>query len=275
MYTYTAGQTGLDASMPPWVQDGGLEAWIARLRDPVIRARVIADMRDPQPTWENLYRGAGAGGTLLLGFKNPALRPLIGKTLAEVGSMRGVSPEEAAIDLVIEDASEVRVAYFLMSEDNVKRELALPWVSIASDSDARVPEGIFLESSVHPRAYGNVARLFAKYVREENVISLQEAVRKLTALPASNLSLQSRGQLKAGFFADVVVFDPLTIQDHATFANPQTLSTGVKHVWVNGIPALKDGAPTGASSGRFIRGRAWVDGHRGGCRASSKDWQWE
>jgi N-acyl-D-amino-acid deacylase len=275
MYAYTAGQTGLDAAMPPWVQDGGLEAWVARLRDPVVRAKVIADMRDPKPAWENLYRGAGAAGTLLLGFNKPSLRPLIGKTLADVASMRGVSPEEAAIDLVVEDASEVRVAYFLMSEENVKREIALPWMSFASDSDARAPEGAFLESSVHPRAYGNVARLFAKYVREEKVVSLQEAVRKLTALPAANLSLESRGQLKAGFFADVVVFDPRTIQDHARFATPQKLSTGVRDVWINGVRALKGGMTTRAASGRFVRGRAWVGGPDGGCRASSKDWQWE
>lgn len=275
MYTYTAGQTGLDAAMPPWVRDGGLEAWIARLRDPAIRNRVIAEMRNPRPEWENLYLSAGAGGTLLLGFKNPALRPLIGKTLADVAAARKVSPEEAAIDLVIEDGTEVRVAYFLMSEDNVRRQIGLPWVSFGSDAPAVAPQGVFLNSSEHPRAYGNFARLLAKYVREEKVITLQEAIHKLTALPAANLSLQHRGQLKAGYFADIVVFDPATIQDHATFEKPHRLATGVSDVWVNGVRALKDGAATGAPSGRFVRGRGWSAAPGGGCRASSADWQWE
>ena len=275
MYTYTAGATGLDASMPPWALDGGLEAWIARLRDPAVRAKVIDEMKNPQPTWENLYLHAGAGGTLLLGFKNPKLRPLIGKTLADVATARRVTPEEAAIDLVIEDGSEVRVAYFFMIEDNVKREVALPWVSFGSDSDAPAPEGVFLQASDHPRAYGNFARLLAKYVREDEVITLQEAIRKLTALPAANLSLRLRGRLKAGYFADVVVFDPATIRDHATFEKPHQLSTGVRDVWVNGVRALKDGIATGAPSGRFVRGRAWSGAPGGGCRASSKDWRWD
>jgi N-acyl-D-amino-acid deacylase len=275
MYMYTAGQTGLDAAMPPWVQDGGLEAWIARLRDPTVRARVLKDMRNSNPTWENLYLDAGASGTLLLGFRNPNLRPLIGKTIADVAAARGISGEDTVIDLVVEDGSEVSVAYFLMSEDNIKREIALPWVSIASDSEARAPEGRFLESSVHPRAYGNVARLLGKYVREEKVITLQEAIRRLTSLPAANLSLQKRGRLRAGYFADVVVFDPALIQDHATFDKPQQLSTGVEDVWINGVSALKAGNATGASSGRFIRGRAWTGIPGGGCRASSKDWRWE
>lgn len=275
MYTYTAGATGLDAAMPPWVRDGGLEAWIARLRDPAIRARVIAEMRKPNPTWENLYLLAGAGGTLLLEFKNPALRPLIGKTLAEVAAARKVSPEDAAIDLVIEDGSEVGVAYFLMSEDNVKRQIAFPWVSFGSDAAAIAPEGVFLEASEHPRSYGNFARLLVKYVREEKAITLQEAIRKLSALPAANLSLQRRGQLKAGYFANVVVFDPATIQDHATYEKPHQLATGVDYVWVNGILALKQGIATGASSGRFVHGRAWSGLPGGGCRASSKQWQWQ
>jgi N-acyl-D-amino-acid deacylase len=275
MYTYTAGQTGLDAAMPPWVRDGGVEAWIARLRDPAIRARVIAEMRDPSPAWENLYRLAGASGTRLLGFKNPALRPLIGKTIAEVAAARQVGPEDAAIDLVIEDETEVKVAYFHISEDNVRRQVALPWVSFGSDAAAPAPQGVFLKSSDHPRAYGNVARLLGKYVREEKVITLQEAIRKLTAFPAANLSLQSRGQLKAGYLADVVVFDPATIQDHATYEKPHQLATGVDHVWINGIRALKDGVATGAPSGRFVRGRAWSGAPGGGCRASSHDWRWE
>jgi N-acyl-D-amino-acid deacylase len=275
MYMYTAGQTGLDAAMPPWVQDGGLETWISRLQDPVMRARVVTDMRDPNPSWDNLYLGAGASGTLLLGFKNATLRPLIGKTIADVAAARRISGEDAVIDLVVEDGSEVRVAYFLMSEDNIKRQIALPWVSIASDSDARAPEGVFLESSVHPRAYGNVARLLGRYVRDEKVIALQEAIRRLTSLPAANLSLRNRGRLAAGYFADVVVFDPVRIQDHATFKKPQQLSSGVEEVWVNGVRALARGNATGAPSGRFIRGRAWTGYPEGGCRASSKDWRWE
>jgi N-acyl-D-amino-acid deacylase len=275
MYTYTAGATGLDAAMPPWVQDGGLEAWIARLRDPTIRAKVITEMRNPHPDWENLYLRAGASGTLLLAFKNPSLRPLIGKTLADVAAARRVSPEDAAIDLVIENGARVEVAYFLMSEDNVRREVALPWVSFASDASAPAPEGVFLQENEHPRAYGNFARLLAKYVREEKVVTLQEAIRKLTALPATNLSLQDRGRLKAGYFADVVVFDPTTIQDHATYEKPHQLATGVEYVWVNGILALKDGVATGAASGRFVRGRAWTGARGGGCRASSRDWRWE
>ena len=274
MYTYTAGATGLDAAMPPWVQDGGLEAWIARLRDPVTRAKVIAEMRNPNPTWENLYARAGAGGTLLLAFKNPALRGLIGKTLADVAAARGVSPEDAAIDLVIENGARVEVAYFLMSEDNLRRQVALPWVSFGSDEAAPAPEGVFLHANNHPRAYGNFARLLAKYVRDEKVITVQEAVRKLTALPATNLSLRDRGELKAGYFADVVIFDPATIQDHATYEKPHQLATGVEDVWVNGVRALQNGAATGAGSGRFVHGRAWKGASGGGCRASSRDWTW-
>jgi N-acyl-D-amino-acid deacylase len=274
MYTYTAGATGLDAAMPPWVQDGGLEAWIARLRDPATRAKVIAEMRNPNPTWENLYARAGAGGTLLLAFKNPALRGLIGKTLADVAAARGVSPEDAAIDLVIENGARVEVAYFLMSEDNLRRQVALPWVSFGSDEAAPAPEGVFLHANNHPRAYGNFARLLAKYVRDEKVITVQEAVRKLTALPATNLSLRDRGELKAGYFADVVIFDPATIQDHATYEKPHQLATGVEDVWVNGVLALQNGAATGAGSGRFVHGRAWKGGAGGGCRASSRDWTW-
>lgn len=274
MYNYTAGATGLDAAMPPWVQDGGLEAWITRLRDPATRAKVIAEMRDPHPSWENLYGRAGASGTLLLAFKNPALRPLIGTTLADVAAARGVSAEDAAIDLVIENGARVEVAYFLMSEDNIKRQIALPWVSFGSDASAPAPEGVFLHSNEHPRAYGNFARLLGKYVRDEKVISLQEAVRKLTALPADNLSLQRRGLLEAGYFADVVVFDPATISDHATYEKPHQLSTGVEDVWINGIQALKNGVATGAHSGRVVRGRAWTGAPGGGCRKSSHDWHW-
>jgi N-acyl-D-amino-acid deacylase len=274
MYVYTAGATGLDAAMPPWVQDGGLEAWIKRLKDPAIRARVIAEMRDPAPKWENLYGAAGATGTLLLAFKSPKLKPLTGKTLAAVAQMRGVSPEDAAVDLVIEDGSRVGVAYFLMSEDNVRREVALPWVSFDSDEQAPAPEGVFLKSNSHPRAYGNFARVLARYVREEHVLTLAQAIHKLSAFPAATLSLPDRGSLRVGDFADVVVFDPQTIQDHATYERPHQLATGVEEVWVNGVRALRHGEATGASSGRAVRGRAWTGAPGGGCRASAREWTW-
>jgi N-acyl-D-amino-acid deacylase len=276
MYNYAAGATGLDAAMPPWVQDGGLEAWISHLKDPATRARVIAEMRILHPPdWENLYAAAGPSGTLLLGFKNPKLKPLTGKTLAEVAKMRGVTPEDAAIDLVIEDGSRVGVAYFLMTEDNIRRQVALPWVSFGSDEDGEAPEGVFLLSSPHPRAYGNFAKVFAQYVRKDHVLTLEQAVHKLATLPADNLSLPDRGRLRAGAFADVVVFDPNTIQDHATYEKPHQLSTGVSYVVVNGIMAIKDGVPTGSHSGRIVRGRAWTGAGPGsGCRASAKDWTW-
>ena len=274
MYTYTAGATGLDAAMPPWVQDGGLEAWIERLKDPATRARVIAEMRDPAPAWENLYQRAGAANTLLLAFKNPALKPLTGKTLAAVAAARGTSPEDAAIDLVVEDGTRVGVAYFLMSEDNVRREVALPWTSFGSDEAAPAPEGVFLASNPHPRAYGNFARLLGRYVREQNALPLAEAIRKLSSLPASNLSLADRGRLKPGYYADVVVFDPATIADHATYDRPHQFATGVSDVIVNGKRALSAGEPTGLSSGQVVRGRAWTGWPGGGCRATSRDWSW-
>ena len=275
MYTYTAGATGLDAAMPLWVQDGGLEAWIARLKDPAIRARVIAEMKDPHPAaWENLLGAAGAEGTLLLAFKNPKLKPLTGKSLAEVAKMRGVSPQDAAIDLVIEDGSRVGIAYFLMNEDNIRRQVALPWVSFGSDEAGDAPEGVFLLSAAHPRAYGNFARVFAQYVRKDHALSVEDAVRKLTSLPADNLSLPDRGRLKNGAFADIVVFDPSTIQDHATYEKPHQLSSGVSYVIVNGKWAIKDGNPTAAATGRVVRGRAWTGAAQGGCRNSAQDWTW-
>ncbi len=274
MYTYVRGATGLDAAMPPWVQDGGLESWIARMRDPAVRARVITEMRDPSQGWENLYLHAGAEGTLLLAFKNPKLKPLTGRTLASVAKERGVSPEDAAIDLVIEDGSRVGVAYTLMSEDNVRRQTALPWMSFGSDAEAMAPEGVFLLSNPHPRAYGNFARVLARYVREEHALTLEDAVHRLSGLPAQNLSLTDRGLLKKGYYADVVVFDPRTIQDHATFEKPHQYSTGVSEVLVNGRLAIKAGEPTGAKPGRFVRGRGWTGREGGGCRASSRDWSW-
>ncbi|HEY2276607.1 MAG TPA: D-aminoacylase [Steroidobacteraceae bacterium] len=274
MYVYTAGATGLDAAMPPWVQDGGLEAWIARMKDPATRARLLTDMRNPASDWENLLLAAGADGTLLLGFKNPGLKPLTGKTLAAVARARGVSAQDAAIDLVIEDGSRVGVAYFLMSEDNIRREVALPWVSFDSDADAPAPEGVFLKSSRHPRTYGNFARLLAHYVREEKALTLPQAIHKLSALPAAALALRDRGLLRQGYFADVVVFDAAKIQDHSTYQRPQQLATGVGDVWINGVRALRHEVATGASSGRAIRGRAWTGGGGGGCRNSAADWSW-
>jgi len=274
MYLYEAGATGLDAAMPTWVQAGGLEAWIARLKDPATRARVIAEMRSPDAGWENLYRFAGADGVLFLSFKNETLKPLTGKRLSEVARMRGKSPEDTIVDLVIEDGSRVGVAYFLMSEDNIRKEVQVPYVSFGSDESAQAPEGVFLKSASHPRAYGNVARLLGRYVRDEKLVPLQEAVRRLSAMPAANLSLRDRGLLKAGYFADVVIFDPATVQDHATFERSQLFATGVSGVIVNGIESLKDGEPTGAHSGRFVRGRAWTGWPHGGCRASAHDWTW-
>jgi len=275
MYTYTAGATGLDASMPPWVQSGGEEAWIEHLKDPVTRARVITEMRNKHPgTWENIGGAAGAEGTLLLSFKNPKLKQLTGKTLAEVAKMRGVSPEDAAIDLVIENDADVGVAYFLMSEDNIRRQVALPWVSFGSDEAGEAPEGVFLLSAAHPRAYGNFTRVFAEYVRKDHALSVEEAVRKLTSLPADNLSLTDRGRLKVHNFADVVVFDPNTVQDHATYDKPHQLSTGVSYVIVNGKLAVSEGKATGAASGRVVRGRAWTGAPGGGCRKSASEWTW-
>lgn len=274
MYTYPAGSTGLDAAMPTWVQAGGVEAWIRRLKDPETRAKVKAEMIGEPVGFENLQRHAGAEGTLLVGFKNPALKHLTGKTLAEVAKARGVSAQDAAIDLVIEDGSRVQVVYFLMDEANVARQTALPYMSFGSDAEGQAPEGSFLLSSTHPRAYGNFARLLAKYVRDEKRLSLAEAVRKLSAQPAHNLGLHDRGMLKVGNYADVVVFDPATIQDHATFEKPQQFATGVSEVVVNGKLALEKGEPTGARPGQVVRGRGWTGWKDGGCRTSAKDWSW-
>ena len=254
MYTYTAGSTGLDAAMPPWVQEGGEDEWRKRLQDPEIRKRVAEEMRRPTQEWENLLLGAGAEGTLLLGFRNPDLRPYIGKTLAEVAKMRGVTPEEAAMDLVVEDKTRVSVAYFMMAEENVRRKITLPWMSFGSDARAMAAEKRFMENSTHPRAYGNFARLLGKYVREERLVPLEEAIRKLTGLPAENLRLHRRGLLKAGYYADVVVFDPASIADRATFDAPHQYAAGVRHVWVNGRQVLKENEPTGLKPGRFVRG---------------------
>jgi N-acyl-D-amino-acid deacylase len=258
MYTYTAGATGLGAGMPPWTQEGGLEAWIERLEDPALRPRILAEMRTPTDEWENLMLATGTPeNVLLVGFKSEALKPLTGKTLAEVAAMRGKSAEETAMDLVIEDHNNVGAVFFLMSEENVAKKIAQPWVSFCSDAESLAPEGVFLESNPHPRAYGNFARLLGKYVREEGVIPLEEAVRRLTSLPASNLNIERRGALAPGYYADVVVFDPATITDHATYAQPHQYSTGVQHVFVNGTQVLRDGEHTGALPGRVVRGAGW------------------
>ena len=257
MYTYTAGATGLDAAMPTWVQAGGLEAWIERLKDPAIRARVAAEMKKPGSDWENLYFGAGADKMILSGFKNAALKPLTGKTLAEVAAMRGTSPEETAMDLVVEDGSRVGTVYFLMSEDNVRKQVQLPWMSFGSDASSQAPEGIFLKSSTHPRTYGNFARLLGRYVRDEKLISLEQAVYRLTTLPAANLGIKERGALKPGYYADVVVFDPATISDLSTFEEPHQYSIGMRDVFVNGVAVLRGGEHSGATPGRALRGAGW------------------
>lgn len=260
MYTYVAGATGLDASMPPWVQEGGYDKWSERLRDPAIRKKVLEEMRTPTDEWENLMLAAGTPDNLLLvGFENDSLRHYTGKTLTEVAKIHGKSPEETAMDLVVADGSRVGTVYFLMTEDNVKKQVALPYMSFGSDAGSMAPEGVFMNSSTHPRAYGNFARVLGKYVRDENVISIEEAVRKLTSLPASNLKINKRGSLTEGYFADLAIFNPDTIQDHATFAEPHQYSTGMVHVFVNGQQVLKDGEHTGATPGQVVRGPGYKD----------------
>lgn len=258
MYLYTAGATGLDAAMPPWVQEGGYKAWAERLKDPKIRERVRKEMITPTDQWESLYLAAGSPeNVLLVGFKNDDLKPLTGRTLAQVAKRRGKSPEETAMDLVVEDGSRVSTVYFMMSEDNVRKQLKLPWVSINSDEGSYANEGVFLKSNPHPRAYGNFARLLGHYVRDENVISLEEAVRRLTALPAEVLKLDRRGALRPGHFADIVIFDPRRIRDHATYEKPHRYASGMREVFVNGVQVLKSGEHTGATPGRVVRGPGW------------------
>ncbi|HEY0597853.1 D-aminoacylase [Sphingopyxis sp.] len=254
MYTYTAGATGLDAAMPTWVQAGGLEEWIKRLKDPAIRARVAAEMKQPGSDWENLYFGAGADKMILSGFKNDALKPLTGKTLAEVAAMRGKPPEEVAMDLVVEDGSRVGTVYFLMSEDNVRKQIQLPWMSFGSDAASQATKGVFLKSGAHPRTYGNFSRLLGRYVRDEKLIPLEQAIYRLTTLPATNLGIKDRGALKPGYYADVVVFDPATIGDRSTFEKPHQYSVGMRDVFVNGVGVLRNGEHSGATPGRAVRG---------------------
>lgn len=262
MYTYTAGSTGLDAAMPPWVQEGGYDAWAERLRDPAIRRRVAAEMVADQDDWENLMQGATPEGTLFVGFRNEDLRGYLGRTLADVAAERGTSAQETAMDLVVEDGSRVEVVYFLMSEENVKRQIALPWVSFDSDAASMAPVPPFTNASTHPRAYGNFARLLGRYVRDEGVIPLEEAIRRLTSLSTTNLGIPDRGLLAEGQYADVVVFDPETISDHATYEQPHQYSTGVAHVFVNGEQVIRDGEHTGALPGRVVRGPGWAGSGR-------------
>ncbi len=255
MYTYPAGSTGLDAAMPPWVLDGGYEAAFKRLRDPETRKKIAEEIRTPTDKWENLLLASGSPDrVLLVGFKNESLKKYTGKTLAEVAKLRNEDYTETIMNLVVEDQSRVGAVYFMMSEENLKKQIKLPWVSFGSDGGSMAAEGVFLKSSTHPRAYGNFARLLGKYVREERVITLEEAIRRLTGLPATNLELDGRGFLKAGYFADVVVFDPKTIADRATFEKPHQFAVGMKHVFVNGAQVLKDGEHTGAKPGRALWG---------------------
>ena len=259
MYTYTAGATGLDASMPPWVQEGGYAKWAERLQDPAIRKKVAKEMTIPTDEWENLLLATGSyDKILLIGFKNDSLKYLTGKSLAEVAKLRNKSPEETAMDLVVQDGSRVGTVYFLMSEENVKKQLALPYMSFGSDADSSAPEGVFLETSNHPRAYGNVARLLGKYVRDEKVIPLEEAVYKLSGLPASNLKIKRRGSLAVGNYADLAIFDANTIIDKATFDEPLQFSEGMLHVFVNGAQVLKEGEHTGTTPGKVVRGPGWT-----------------
>ena len=258
VYTYPASKTGLNSTMPPWVQEGGFQASLELLKDSTMRKRIAREMLQESDEWENVYLGAGSPEKILLvGFKTEKLKPLTGRTLAEVAEMRRTSAEETVMDLILEDESQVGAIYFTQSEENLRKKIALPWVSFCSDSPSLAPEGVFLKSNVHPRAYGSFARLLGKYVREEKILSLEEAIRKLTALPAQNLKIKHRGRLQEGYFADVVVFDPKKIQDHATFESPHQYATGVIHVFVNGVQVLKEGRHTGAKPGRVVRGPGW------------------
>ena len=255
MYTYTAGGTGLDACLPPWTEDGGYPALFKRLRDPATREKIKAQVQTPSDDWENMYLAAGGPEHILLGeFKSEKLKPLTGKTLAEVAKMRGKDPIDTAMDLIAEDGSRIGTIYFMISEENIKKELGKPWISFGSDEASQAPEGVFLKSNPHPRAYGNFARVLGKYVRDEKVLPMSDAIHRLSGLPATNLGLDHRGFLKEGMFADVVVFDPVTIADRATFEKPHQYAVGVKHVFVNGVQVLKDGEHTGAKPGRALWG---------------------
>ncbi|MBA0222976.1 D-aminoacylase [Stenotrophomonas maltophilia] len=263
MYVYTAGGTWLAASMPPWLQAGGHDAMIRRLKDPATRARLIAEMRDPNVPWENLRMLAGSDERLVpIEFKSEALKPLAGKSLAAIARERGTSVEETAMDLIVEDDHRIGTAYFLMSEDNIELGLKQPWVSLGSDAESAAPEGVFLKSSTHPRAYGNVARFLGHYVRDRKLMPLEEGIHRLTGLPASNWKLTDRGCLRAGCHADIVIFDPGTITDHATYEEPQQYATGVSDVFVNGVQVLREGEHTGATPGQVVRGPGWTPATR-------------
>ena len=259
VYTYPAGSTGLNAAIPPWVQEGGFDASVERMKDPALRERIAGEMLEPSSEWENMYLGSGTPDNILLvGFKSDTLKPLTGKTLAEIAELRGTDPRMTAMDLIIEDNSRIGTVYFTQSEDVVRQAVALPWVSFNSDAASVAPEGVFLQSSPHPRAYGSFARVLGKYVRDEELLPMEAAIRKLAALPSMNMKIDRRGQLKTGFYADVVVFDPATIQDHATFVKPHQYATGMLHVFVNGTQVLKNGEHTGAKPGRVVRGPGWT-----------------
>lgn len=261
MYVYTAGGTGLAACIPPWAHEGGDAALLERLKNPDTRQRIKTAMNTPSE-WQNMWLEVDSPDAMLLaGFKTEALKPLTGKTLAQVAAMRSTSPEDTLFDLIVEqDGARIFTMYFTMSEDNIRKQLTVPWISFCSDAESLAPEGVFLRTNPHPRAYGNFARLLGYYVRGEQIIPLEEAIRRLTSLPASNLRLDRRGMLKAGYFADVVVFDPAAILDHATFASPHQYATGMQDVFVNGVQVLKDGDHTGAMPGRVVRGPGWRRG---------------
>ena len=258
VYTYPAGSTGLNAAIPPWVQEGGFDASVERMKDPEMRDKIAKEMLEHSSAWENMYLGAGTPDNILLvGFKSDALKPLTGKTLAEVAKMRGTDPRYTAMDLIVEDDSRIGTVYFTQSEDIVRRAVALPWVSFNTDAASVASEGVFLKRNPHPRAYGSLTRVLGKYVRDEKLLSMEAAIHKLATLPSRNLKIDRRGELKAGFYADIVVIDPATIQDHATFVEPHQYSTGMQHVFVNGTQVLKNGEHTGAKPGRVVRGPGW------------------
>ena len=258
MYPYPASGTGLKAILPPWVHDGGNKRLLERIADPNLRSRIIAEMNEQTSEWENFWRGVGPENTLIGGFANDALKPLTGMRLSEIAAQRGASPEDTALDLLLEDDARVFAMYFGISEENIREQIrSLSWLSFCSDAESLAPEGHFLQSNPHPRAYGSFARVLGRYVREEGLLPLEEAVRRLSSLPASVLKQKERGSLRPGYFADVVVFDPATIRDNATFEQPHQYATGMRHVYVNGEAVLRDGEHTGAKPGRVVRGPGW------------------
>lgn len=257
IYPYTAAATGFDAAMPAWVQEGGLERWIERLQDPELRRRVLDEINDADADWENLLHNAGPSNIHLSVLRNEELRPLTGKSLAEVAEEWGLSPAETMVELVIRDRSSVGATFFLMAEENIEKKIALPYVTFGSDATSIAAEGRFLETKPHPRTYGTFARVLGKYTRDRQVLPLAETIHRLTGMPAERLRLEDRGQLQTGYFADVVVFDPATVQDHATYDDPHQYATGIEHVFVNGVAALRDGEPTDARPGQVVRGPGW------------------